>query len=149
MCNVKGLTIIIFLMSILVYSCAVFDVSYSKKPEKVAEKFLKHFYKFEYEKAKKYGTTRTGQLIDMMDQLVAVSGKKVLPENSKLVMLDCNTKGDTAICNYLVNDVKSEVMLLKIDGKWLVDMKKETSGKSGKKDFIKLHDNKDENNKKN
>lgn len=140
----------LFLISILIYSCAVFDVSYSKKPEKVAEKFLNYFYKCDYEKAKKYGTSQTRQIIDLMDQLIAVSGQNSFPKESKVVMLDTETKGDTARCNYFVNDVKNEIILIKTDGKWLVDLKKETQNKSGKKnDFLNGRINKnDENNNK-
>jgi hypothetical protein len=133
--SIKYITTL-FLISILIYSCAVFDVSYSKKPEKVAEKFLNYFYKCEYEKAKKYGTTQTRQIIDLMDQLIAVSGQNTFPKDSKVVMLDTEIKGDTARCNYFVNDVKNEIILLKTDGKWLVDLKKETQNKSGKSNFF-------------
>lgn len=147
--NPIGYITTLFLISILIYSCAVFDVSYSKKPEKVAEKFLNHFYKCEYEKAKKYGTTQTRQIIDMMDQLIAVSGQNSFPIDSKVVMLDTETKGDTAICNYFVNDVKNEIVLLKTDGKWLVDLKKETQNKTGKNNFLNGRTKKnDENNNK-
>ena len=131
-------TIILFLLGVLMYSCAVFDVSYSKKPEKVAKKFLESLYNGDYEKARKYGTTHTRQIIDLMDQLVTISGEKTLPVNSKVQMLDSEIRGDSAICNYFVNDAKSELLLLKTDGKWLVEMKKETSGKSGGKDFLKI-----------
>lgn len=131
------ITIILFLLGILTYSCAVFDVSYSKKPEKVAKKFLELFYNGEYDKARKYSTAHTRQIIDLMEQLVTVSGQKTLPVDSKIVMLDSEIKGDTAICNYFVNDVKNELVLLKTDGKWLVEMKKETKGKSGSNDFVK------------
>ncbi|HOV11307.1 MAG TPA: hypothetical protein PLL90_06055, partial [Bacteroidales bacterium] len=95
-------------------------------------------YSGDYEQARKYGTTHTRQIIDLMDQLVAISGEKNLPVNSKVQMLDSEIRGDSAICNYFVNDVKSELLLLKTDGKWLVEMKKEASGKSGGKDFLKI-----------
>lgn len=131
-------TIIMFLLGILTNSCAVFDVAYSKKPEKVAKKFLDCLYSGDYEKARNYGTAHTRQIIDLMDQLVAISGEKTLPVNSKVQMLDSEVRGDSALCNYFVNDVKSELLLLKTDGKWLVEMKKEASGKSGGKDFLKI-----------
>lgn len=129
----------LFMLGIFTPSCAVFDVAYSKNPQKVAKKFLEHFYKGEYGKARKYSTAHTRQIIDLMDQLVAVSGQNKLPIDSKVVMLDSEIKGDTAICNYFVNDVKNELVLLKNDGKWLVEMKKETQDKSGGTNGFKKH----------
>jgi hypothetical protein len=142
-------TIMLFLLGILTYSCAVFDVSYSKKPEKVAEKFLNLFYKGEYDKAKKYGTSHTRQIIDLMDQLVVMSGQKTFSTDTKVVMLDTGIKGDTARCNYLANDVKNELVLLKTDGKWLVDMKKETPDKPGKNNLFKQQEKQNDKNNKN
>ncbi|HOY33286.1 MAG TPA: hypothetical protein PKW80_15505 [Bacteroidales bacterium] len=147
--NSAAFVFVIFLSGVLMYSCSVFDVSYSKKPEKIAEKFLRHFYKGEYEKAKKLGTSNTRQIIDLMEQLIAISGQNALPSETKLVMLDCNNKGDTSICNYFANDIKNELVLIKTDGKWLVDMKKETPDKSGKNNFLKQHEKHNEKNNKN
>lgn len=136
--------IIFFVIGIFIESCAVFDVSYSKRPEKVARKFLTLFYKCDYDNAKKYGTPKTKQIINLMEQLIAVSGQNNFKNDSKIEMLDTEIKGDTARCNYFVNDVKNQLILLKTDGKWLVDLKKETPPKSGNSKIFNNLDKKNE-----
>ncbi|MCK9612773.1 MAG: hypothetical protein WC401_00290 [Bacteroidales bacterium] len=133
--------VVIILLYFAVSSCALFDVSRSKNPKKVANRFLKHFYNQEYDKAKIYGTTKTRQIVDFMDQLQAVSGQDKLPMDTKVVLLDCEQKGDTAYCNYLANNIKNELLLIKVYDKWLVDLKKEAKVPKDKtkmvNDFLK------------
>jgi len=148
MTKITGKTIVLFSAGFLFFICLVTGCATSKNPEKVAKNFLSHFYKCEYDEAKKYGTAKTRQIIDMMDQLVVLSGQKTFPADSKVVMLGCETKGDSAICNYLVNDVKNEILLLKTDGSWLVDLKKESKNKTGEKNSFFKQKNQDEKNNK-
>ena len=76
-----------------------------------------------------------------MDQLQAVSGQDKLPMDTKVVLLDCEQKGDTAYCNYLANNIKNELLLIKVYDKWLVDLKKEAKVPKDKtkmvNDFLK------------
>ncbi len=143
-----GKTILLLFTGFIFSICLVTGCATSKNPEKVAKKFLTHFYKCEYDEAKKYGTAKTRQIIDMMDQLVVLSGQKTFPDDSKVVMQDCEIKGDSAICNYLVNDVKNEILLLNTDGRWLVDLKKESKNKTGEKNMFFKQKNQDDKNKK-
>ena len=128
--------IVLTLITLLVYSCAVFDVSYSKNPRKIAEKFLHQMYSGDYKKAKKLGTHKTQQILDMMDQLIAISGQKGFTQNQTVEMQDCKITGDSAQCNYLLNGKNSTIDLVKMDNKWLVDLKKEAKNKPEKNKFL-------------
>ena len=140
--------LLVLLVMVMVYSCAVFDVSYSKNPRKIAEKFLKELYSGEYKKAKKLGTHKTQQILDMMDQLIVISGQKGFPTDSKVEVLDCKISGDSAKCNYLLSGKDSEIDLIKSENKWLVDLKKEGKGQPQKNNFLNDHINNDKDNKK-
>lgn len=124
---------LMFLILFMFTSCSVFDVRYSKKPEKTAEKFLKHLYNAEYDKAKKYGTDKTARILDIMDQLVAISGQNPLPAEPDIKISECIIRNDTAYCYYLAKGEKQEIMLLKKDKQWLVDLKKEAKSNKDKK----------------
>lgn len=93
-------------------------------PEAVAEKFLNHLNKKEYAEAKKLGTENTKQMLDMMESLSSMGGDKEVKE-VKIENLKCETTEDKSHCTY-TSDGKEEVLdLVKQDGNWLVDMKKE------------------------
>jgi hypothetical protein len=140
--------ILLSLIILLVYSCAVFDVSYSKNPRKVAEKFLHQMYSGNYKKAKKLGTHKTGQILDMLDQLVVISGQTGFTQNQKVEMLDCKVAGDSAQCNYLLNGKNNVIDLVRQDNKWLVDLKKEAKNKTEKNKFLEERKSNGKDNKK-
>ncbi len=140
--------ILLSIIVLLVYSCAVFDVSYSKNPRKVAEKFLHQMYSGDYKKAKKLGTHKTQQILDMMDQLMVISGQTGITQNQKVEMLDCKVAGDSAQCNYLLNGKNNVIDLVRQDNKWLVDLKKETKNKTEKNKFLEERKNNGQDNKK-
>ena len=93
-------------------------------PEKVAEMFLNHMAKKEFVEAKKLATPTSAELIDMMDTLSKNNGKQ--SKESIIEIQQCKIDGDKAVCNYKENGEPSQIALVKIDGKWLVDFKKET-----------------------
>ena len=96
----------------------------TESPEAVAEKFLNHLNKKEYAEAKKLGTEQTAQMIDMMESFSSMGGeedqKEVKVENMK-----CDSKEDKSTCTYTSDGKEEKIELVKQDGKWLVDMKKE------------------------
>lgn len=99
------------------------------KPEAVAEKFLNHLNKQEWSEAKKLGTEATGQMIDMMESLSKMGGEAAKPKADvkPVTIKDTKVDGDKATCNYCCDDKGAEgkVNVVKVDGKWKVDMKKE------------------------
>lgn len=97
-------------------------------PEAVTEKFMNHLMTGEYAKASEYGTESTKQMMQMFEALESLGGERmadadVKPEKIKNV--NCDVDGDTAICRFEEEGEMAELNLVRVDGKWLVDMKKE------------------------
>ncbi len=113
------------------------------KPEPVAKEFLTALNKMDYEKAKTFGTEETGKMVDMIKSFSAMDGDetklaeiKKKAEKVKIEILKTEIIGDTvAVCQYKVSGIEDQdskedkIELIKRDGKWLVDWKKE--GMSG------------------
>ena len=94
-------------------------------PEAVAEQYLKHLAKGDFDKAAKLGTDDTKQLLGMLKGLMG----GVTPEGEQEVKdIKCDVDGETAVCTYCCNDQgeSDKLDLKQVNGKWLVDMKKET-----------------------
>ncbi|MEI8204307.1 MAG: hypothetical protein WCH34_14890 [Bacteroidota bacterium] len=126
--------------AVLILAVIAFNsCSKSGKPEDVAEKFFKHLTKLEYDDAKAIGTEATGKMLDMMKSMTTMGGdeaKKQMEEAKKAEIkienMKCDVKEDKALCTFKATvtgkDSKEEKLdLIKKDGKWLVDMKKEDS----------------------
>lgn len=101
-------------------------------PEKVAEKFLIHFAAYEFEKAKELGTENTVKMLDLLQGLMDIAKKnekegQLQPKNIRVEIVGSIVDGNSAIVSY--KDEKGEIQkmeLLKVKGKWLVDLKKES-----------------------
>ncbi|MEI6124259.1 MAG: hypothetical protein WCQ95_11605 [Bacteroidota bacterium] len=96
-------------------------------PEAVAEKFLGHLNKKEYAEAKKMGTENTKQMLDMMESFAGMD-KKAEAKEVKIENLKCDTQADKSKCTYTAEGKNETIDLVKQDGNWLVDMKKEGAG---------------------
>jgi len=94
------------------------------KPEQVAEKFLKHMDKKEYADAKKLATDESATVIDQVGSFDL--GAKPTKE-AKIEGMTCKTEGDKSNCTYKKDGTDGKIDLVKKDGKWLVDFKKESS----------------------
>ena len=100
-------------------------------PEAVAEKFLGHLNKKEYAEAKKLGTENTKQMLDMMESFSGMDkDKKAEVKDVKIENLKCETTDDKAKCTYTAEAKEQTIDLVKQDGNWLVDMKKEGNGEN-------------------
>lgn len=113
---------------LLIVSFAMLACGGSDDPGKVAEKFLTHLNKQEYEEAKKLGTESTVLTIGMIESMSGMAesfGGSAESEDIELEMGDCEVDGDKAKCTYTSNGEESTINLVKKDGDWLVDMKKE------------------------
>jgi len=98
-------------------------------PEKVAEKYLNHLNKKEFDEAKKIATEETGQMLDMMKSFSGVGGAQEVKE-VKIENLKCETTEDKSVCKYTAEGKEESLDLVKKDGKWLVDQKKEGAGET-------------------
>lgn len=96
-------------------------------PKAVAEKYLKAIGSYDFEGAKKYGTVDTGKLLDMMSGFA-----KMVPDSTKndiiFTILDEKVDGDKAVVIYKEEGEDTEVSLnlLRVEGKWKVNMTKES-----------------------
>jgi hypothetical protein len=96
----------------------------SDTPDKVAEKFLGHINKKEFADAKKLATTESAASIDMLESFSKMGGEQT--KEAKVENMKCKEDGDKATCDYTENGEAKKLDLVKKDGKWLVEMKKES-----------------------
>ena len=134
------------LMTLAVIALAVITMNACKNadtPEKVADKFLKHINKKEFAEAKKLATKESEQSIDMLESFSKMGGEQ--SKEAKIENLKCKEDGDKATCEYSENGEAKKLELVKKDGAWKVEMKKESPdmsttepvADSTKKDTIK------------
>jgi hypothetical protein len=65
-------------------------------------------------------------MIEMIKSFSGMSEEKEGEEPKKIENLACEVDGDKAVCTYnLEGEEEDKLELVKKDGKWLVDMKKE------------------------
>ncbi len=109
--------------------------SAKRSMEQTTADFLTALEKKEYNKAKKLGTQNTKQMLDLLQELARLAplspdlgGKSNIDERK----INCKKKGDKAVCDYCCNQAGApdQVHLINVDGKWLVDMKKDMEGNS-------------------
>lgn len=106
--------------------CALFTACQQEDTaEEVMMKFANHFAAGEYDEAAVYGTASTKQLLEMMKDLASVGF--YLPDEEEIVKytladINCTVSGSTALCSYIEYGETAEVSLVKVDGKWLVDI---------------------------
>ncbi len=115
------------LLKLAVIALAVITMNACKSsdtPEKVAEKFLGHINKKEFADAKKLATTESAASIDMLESFSKMGGEQT--KEAKIENMKCKEDGDKAACDYTENGDAKKLDLVKKDGKWLVEMKKES-----------------------
>lgn len=116
--------------SLLLVSCS------GGGPEGTVEQFVKHTSKGEFEEAKKYGTESTNGLLSMAQQFAGAQAAEMKEKNKdvKVEIVTSDIKDSIATVKYKVTGVadpsndEKEIKLVKQDGEWKVDMKKEGMG---------------------
>ncbi len=124
-------TLIFLLFALVVFqACSILGITRKNSPEYVAKAFLTHFQKLEFDEASEYGTENTKKLLSLFRSIgnMLPDDKKAEVPQSDVVIHSCETNGNTAICHYTANGKTESIDLLKQDGKWLVDLKKEQKG---------------------
>jgi len=118
------------LLSLFIISLVFISACGNKdnNPKAVAKKFLNHINNREYAEAKKCATPESSTMIDLIE-----STDKMKNDNhtqgslgNKYANLKCKIEDDKAICKYTMNDKDKKIHLVKNDGTWLVDYKKES-----------------------
>ena len=86
----------------------------------------------DFEQAKQYGTLKTGQMLDVFIMAMSAAKKndstyKVEKKDVKIKIVKCEKQGDFAVIHYISDDKKEDrIDLVKQNGRWLVDLKKES-----------------------
>lgn len=104
----------------------------AKSPEGVATKFLKCLSNYEFDKCRELGNDNTDKMIDMLEVLKDLSKEKgadslFVKKDRTITIKNTAIDGKVAVVSYLDETGKEQRLdMVKEDGKWLVDMKKET-----------------------
>lgn len=115
---------------VLVFSAFMFACGGSSDdPQAVAKDFLTALADQDYDAAKKLGTENTVQMLTMIESMADMA-----PEGEDMDMgadMDAiewgetEVDGDSAVVHYKAEDKEEKLDLVKVDGEWKVDMKKE------------------------
>lgn len=110
----------------------------SNQPEKVAKEFFNAMEKRDFAAAKKLCTEDGVQLIEILESFANRMSEEQLKEelNTRYKVLSSTIEGNKAIVKYEEWDAQSpdevssrELALLKVDGKWKVDLSKDSISK--------------------
>ncbi len=126
--NWKNISIILIcLFLIFMSSCSIFQKK--NTPEYVSKQFLTNFQKLDFDEASKYGTENTKMMIAFFKNIIGMmpadKRDSLQIPKADVEIKKCIVYGNTAKCPYIANDKLDTLDLLKVDGKWLVDLKKE------------------------
>ena len=112
---------------VITFSCRFLGFEKKNTPEYAAKAFLTHFQKLEIDKDSEYGTENTKTIIQLFKGILSLVPDSTKNENnfSNIIIKYCVKDKNTAVCHYIANEKEETINLLKIDGKWLVDLKKE------------------------
>ncbi|MEI6764827.1 MAG: hypothetical protein WCM76_04240 [Bacteroidota bacterium] len=132
----KPLSLIVVVLLFAAFSCKT--AQKANTPESVAKRFLEHFSKLEFDKAAELGTADTRRMIEFMGSLADMAKEKGADSSFKGKAINVEivrtvVDGKVAVVYYKDQTGKEQrINLLKQDGKWLVDMKKEDPMMKGK-----------------
>lgn len=122
-----------------VTSVALFSCSNSQKPEDVATQFTKAMKEQKWEEAKKLSDEETKGIIDLVSSMGKMGDSGSKSNDAKkasaeeLIFVKSEVKDSTAIVYFKdkATSKEEQIPLKKINGKWLVAMKKEGMNKEG------------------
>jgi len=118
---------ILTVLSAIFLSCKTGkDLSKKNTPEYAAEMFLTHLNRLEFEQAKLYGTESTKNMLNLMQSMVALVPEQPAPQQVQVFISHCDVSGDVGVCYYTTNEKSESLDMLKVDGVWLVNLKKES-----------------------
>jgi hypothetical protein len=120
------LSIFIRLAFFGILTFVMFSCSPGGSPREVADQFLTHMGKNEFDKAMDVSTAETDRLLEMMEGFERMSESGAVKER-KFEIIELKSEGNTAKVTYVEvgrEKVRREFMLVKEEGKWLVSADK-------------------------
>jgi hypothetical protein len=123
------ISITLILSAVVFYACKI--GTNQNKPAVVAEKFIRHLSMFEFEEARQLGNENTSKMITMLSAMYELSKRNakaetLQPKDAKVEIIKTAVDGKNAVVTYKKEDgTPAQIDLVKVKGKWLVNMKKE------------------------
>lgn len=135
--RIKINVVLLIAIPLVIFSCKIFKDK-RNTPEYVSQVFLEHIQRLEFEEAKAYATEKTKMMLTFFKNITELvpDSQRIPAQKTDVVIHDCIIQGETAQCSYTANGKNQTIDLIKQDGKWLVDMKKENA----KPDYFKKED---------
>ena len=108
----------LLLLTFIIFSCGN-----SNTPKGIAFAFMTDIKSANYQEAKKYGTESTVKMLNMSIKMS--ENMKEKPKSKGFKILREELMGDEATVFYFDEDMQKEegIRMIKIDGKWKVDLK--------------------------
>jgi hypothetical protein len=107
-------------VAVLGVSAILFACGGAGGPEGVAKDYLTALKEKNYDKAKTLGTEDTQQMLDALIQFGAA------PVVEEVKDIKCEVTGEEAVCTFCcMKEGKNELKMMKKEGKWFVNEKKE------------------------
>ncbi len=107
-------------------ACKTIQSKQHNTPADVSARFFKALANLEFDAAKELCTENTARLLGVVQTLSDMGGGVNILRDNKKELIACEEKGDIAICTYKAFSGPDEkVYLVKVKGKWLVEMKAE------------------------
>lgn len=93
-------------------------------PAVVSEAFFTALRNQEYDKAKSMATEETARIVGVIQTLSDMGGGVNILRDNKMELIGCTEEADRALCNYKsFSGPDEKVYLVKLKGRWLVDLK--------------------------
>lgn len=100
-----------------------------RTPEEIVRRYQAYIDSNLFDLAQSLSTQRSAPLHEMMATIVADTPSDSSLIHTQFLRLTCEEKQDTVTCNCLLKDeyeeYESEYLLVKVDGRWLVDLPEE------------------------
>ena len=117
---------LVFLFAFMIASCG----GSSDNPQDVAKEFMTALAEQDYDTAKDLGTENTVMMIGMIESMASMAPEgeadSGMDDPADITWGETEVDGDNAVCYYSTPDkADQKVELVKVDGDWKVDMKKE------------------------
>lgn len=117
------LATILVIITLILSSCGMGD-----SPENTANQFMGHLVNEDYEAAKAISTANTHQMIGLLQAAKSMGKDENSQKETVVFDCSCEQEGETATCSCCEDGNLEECTSLNVvkkEGKWLADMKKE------------------------
>ena len=128
----KNSVMLLFVAIVAVFMSAC---AQPNKPENVVKEFVMALDSKDFKKAADLGTDDTDKMVELLKSFAAMQGDKKeagadkTEKHAKAEKITCTETGDKATCKFCctAEGKDEDYQLVKKDGKWLVDMKKDNN----------------------